>query len=277
VCRAVRTPSRGNQDIDSIGILENPLAGDPRFIALKDAGNRAIEAEDMMAYELGIRAQPTDWIHFDLAAYYNVYDDLIIYDVLPVQPFINLPAVGGGTPSPETAIIARSFSNHGSASAWGFEFFARLQLLEDHTIVKKWWVDATYSYVDVDIDRDEGIHLGSISDFTGDPIAEDQEDAKGFTEAHHTLGMRSHMNFAWDLALDLAYFYVSSVERVGKQNVASYHCFDLRAAWRPTENIAAWLAVENLFDAGHDEWNSELFIAGTKIPRSVYARLSLDF
>ena len=277
VSRAVRTPSRGEQDIDNIGILENPLAGDPRLIALKDAGNRDIEAEDMMAYELGIRAQPVDWIHLDLAVYYNVYDDLIIYDVLPGEPFINAPAMGGGTPSPETAIINRTFSNHGSADAWGFELFARFQLLEDHAIVKKWWVDATYSYVDVDIDRDKGIHLGSIFDFSGDPIGEDQEDAPGLTEAHHTLGMRSHMNFAWDLELDLAYTYVSSVDQVGKQKVAAYHRFDLRAGWRPTEHIEASFTVENLFDAGHDEWNSELFIAGTKIPRSFYARIVLNF
>ncbi len=271
--RAVRTPSRAGHDFATINIIENPLLGDPRLIATLDAGTRNIEAEDLMAYEAGIRVQPMDWIHLDLAAFYNDYDDLTMYDVSSVP--INLSAAMSGT-VPIT-VINRISTNNGSGVAWGFEFFARVHLLEDHAIVKKWWVDATYSYIDVDLDRDAGNHIGNLLDGEGNPIGEDEEQDLGRTESHHTIGMRSHMNFDHNLELDLAYWYVGAVEEVGDQKVDAYHRFDFRVGWRPTEHVEASFSVENLFDAGHDEWNSELFIAGTKVPRTFYAKIVLGF
>ncbi|MCH7866910.1 MAG: TonB-dependent receptor [Myxococcales bacterium] len=273
VSRAVHTPSRARDDASTINIVENPLLGDSRFIATQNSGTRNLEAENLMAYEAGVRLQPTDWIHLDLAAYYNDYNDLNISDVASVP--VNLSAAMTGT-VPIT-VINRIYTNHGSGVAWGFEFFARVQVLEDHAIVKKWWIDATYSYIDVDADRDAGNHIGNLLDGEGNPIGRDEEQDRGRTESHHTIGLRSHMNFPYDVEFDTAYWYVSKVAMVGKQKVAGYHRFDLRTAWRPSENVEVSFTVENLFDAGHDEWNSELFISGTKIPRAFYTKIVLNF
>jgi hypothetical protein len=32
-----------------------------------------------------------------------------------------------------------------------------------------------------------------------------------------------------------------------------------------------------VFDGGHKEWNEELFIPATKIPRTIFAKIVLDF
>lgn len=279
VSRAVRTPSRSGDDFATVDVTENPLAGDSRLIALKNKGTRNLEAEDLTAYEIGIRAQPHDWIHLDLSAYYNDYDDLIIYNIdagdFPT-PAINLTSGASGLGVP-VSVINRTYTNNGSGVAWGFEFYTRIQVLQDHEFVKKWWIDASYSYIDVDVNRDRGTSLNQLVDGDGDTIGADDAQDIGRTEAHHTIGIRSHMNLERNLELDFAYYYVSTVEEVGSPKVKSYNRFDARVGWRPSEQVETSITVENLFDAGHDEWNAQLFIAGTRVPRTVYGKLTLDF
>jgi iron complex outermembrane receptor protein len=61
VSRAVRTPSRLDRDLYTPALIN----GGPDFTS-----------EDLIAYELGYRAQPTDRFWFSASAYYNVYDKL---------------------------------------------------------------------------------------------------------------------------------------------------------------------------------------------------------
>ena len=161
-------------------------------------------------------------------------------------------------------------------SAWGIEFFGRAQVLEDHEIVKRWWIDLTYSYIDVDVDRDGGTHLDNFMDGALG-LGPDDSEADGTTESHHTIGIRSHMNFVCDIELDLAYYYASKVKRVNETSVDALHRVDLRTAWHPTEHVEVSFAVENLFEDKHQEWNTELFISGTQVPRTFYGKVTLDF
>jgi iron complex outermembrane receptor protein len=41
------------------------------------SGNSNLKSEVLIAYEIGYRVQPTDWLSFDLATYYNNYTNLI--------------------------------------------------------------------------------------------------------------------------------------------------------------------------------------------------------
>lgn len=259
--RAVRTPSRANDDIDTLGASSTG-------VPYRTAASRDVESEDLMAYEAGLRMQPTDWLHFDLAAFYNDYDDLIVTNVDLVR---RLDPDGPG-PIPELVLVERSNSNDADGVAWGIEFFTRVQIPYKDEIVKKWWIDGTYSYIDVDLDRDGGIGLSGA-------LGKDDAADVGRTEAHHTIGLRSHVNFVCDLELDLAYFYVSKINKVGPidGDVDAYHRFDLRTAWRPTEHVEASFAVQNVFEGAHKEWNTELFIPATKVPRTFYGKITLDF
>jgi iron complex outermembrane receptor protein len=273
VSRAVRTPSRANDDVTTLAESTNGLP-------YRSAGSRGTESEDLMAYEAGIRVQPLDWLHFDLAAFYNDYDDLLVTTVTSTR-LVDLSGIGAG---PFVPVAERKNSNDADGWAWGFEFFTRVEVPYENEIVKKWWIDGTYSYIDVDVDRDGGVGLNDAPlppPLPAGNYGEDDATAVGKTESHHTVGMRSHTNFIYNLEFDLAYSYVSKINDVGSVSeggkVNSYHRVDLRTAWRPTEHVETSLSVQNVFDGGHKEWNEELFIPATKIPRTIFAKIVLDF
>ena len=71
VSRAVRTPSRIDRD------LANRTR--PPFTA----GNPDFESEKLIAYELGLRTQPSRPLSLSLATYYNDYDDLRSFEPPP--------------------------------------------------------------------------------------------------------------------------------------------------------------------------------------------------
>jgi iron complex outermembrane receptor protein len=64
VSRAVRTPTRLEEDLQ---IVSGPVSV---------FGNRDFESESVIAYELGYRVQPADWLALDVATFYNNYDKL---------------------------------------------------------------------------------------------------------------------------------------------------------------------------------------------------------
>src|SRR3546814_4339022 len=61
VSRAVRTPSRFDRDLQATGVL---VPGDD------------FRSETVIAYEAGIRTQPTDVTSLSVSVFYNDYDDL---------------------------------------------------------------------------------------------------------------------------------------------------------------------------------------------------------
>ena len=68
ISRAVRTPTRIDQDV----VVPNPSTGLPAFFA----GTSDFSSEVLVAYELGYRIKPVEGLSFDLALYYNDYDNL---------------------------------------------------------------------------------------------------------------------------------------------------------------------------------------------------------
>ena len=107
VSRSVRTPSVMNRDL----LLLSPLGGGA-FLRL--AGNPAIDQEQAMTYELGMRRQATDRFYWDLAAYFSRYDDLT-------------RAVGTGISLP---FFDATFLNSGAADTYGFEWWGTYELAD---------------------------------------------------------------------------------------------------------------------------------------------------
>lgn len=73
VSRAVRTPARGEQDVN----LSVPTSGGPLTIV----GNSNFVSEKLVAYELGYRFKPTTRVSVDLTAFYNSYESLRTVDM----------------------------------------------------------------------------------------------------------------------------------------------------------------------------------------------------
>jgi iron complex outermembrane receptor protein len=74
ISRAVRTPTRIDQNL----VSPNPAFAPPFLIANPD-----FESETLVAYELGYRIKPTDTLSFDLAGYFNDYNNLRSAEPLP--------------------------------------------------------------------------------------------------------------------------------------------------------------------------------------------------
>ena len=72
VSRAVRDPAMLNTDTVAPGEL---------------TGNLNLKPEKLIAYEMGYRVEPTDWLSFDISAFYNHYEDLIQPFFVPGSPF----------------------------------------------------------------------------------------------------------------------------------------------------------------------------------------------
>ena len=77
VARAVRTPSRAEQDAHIVSRVipaGNPNNPGPFPAAITMRENTDFDSEELFAYELGYRICPTDRLSVDIAAFYNFYD-----------------------------------------------------------------------------------------------------------------------------------------------------------------------------------------------------------
>jgi len=89
ISRAVRTPTRLDEDVVFLGANGQPFL----------SGSSDVVSEELLAYELGYRMQPTADLLVDLATFYDVYDHLRSFE----------PVAGGGF----------VFANRLDADAWG--------------------------------------------------------------------------------------------------------------------------------------------------------------
>jgi iron complex outermembrane receptor protein len=171
VSRAVRTPSRANDDIR----LSTAATDPPSIVVL---GDNDVESEDLLAFEVGYRVEPLDGLTFDLAAYYNRYRDLLTAE----------PTAEAGIPGE----VWNRISNEMDAETYGFEIAAQWRPTD-------WWhLRAGYTFLKVDFELDES---------SGDTLsrAEDKDSPRDQVQ------LFSYMDLPWDLQFDAAFYYVDNV------------------------------------------------------------------
>ncbi|HRX82374.1 MAG TPA: TonB-dependent receptor, partial [Pirellulaceae bacterium] len=73
VSRAIRRPSRINNDLRlrTLSPLTSPAGIHPLVL-----GNDNVVSEDLLAFEIGYRAQPTEYFSWDVTAFHNDYNDM---------------------------------------------------------------------------------------------------------------------------------------------------------------------------------------------------------
>ena len=114
VSRAIRRPTRTADDLGIVLLSGTTLLG-----------NRDIESEDLLAYELGYRSQPSESFSWDVAAYFNQYNDLIATG--PVAPGV------------------LTFNNNTDAQSYGIE------LTGNYAINDCWRLSGNYSFQRVEL------------------------------------------------------------------------------------------------------------------------------
>ena len=237
VSRAVRAPSRAENDV---ALLVPSSPPPPHFLQLN--GDSGFDAENLLAFELGYRAQPLTQVSFDVAAYYNVYDDLRSLE--PRAALISFPAPGLVT----VPLVAE---NRLDARGYGVEVSGAWSVIEF------WRLDAGYTLMMLDVEQDN----------SADPSAQGQEDD---TPAHQ-FHVRSLVDLPWHFEFDTALYWV---DHVSNQDVRDYARLDARLGWRPWPQLELSVAGQNLAQDDHDEFGPSFTALPTSVPRSFYGKVT---
>lgn len=120
VSRAVRTPTRFGDDL--IGIRFTQDLGFGNFFTMQ--GNTELVSEEVIAYEMGYRSQPKKELSFEIAAFFQKYEDLI-----GVRRSLN-PLVG-------------QIANLSDSEHYGFELNTEVKMSDC------WRLRATYSFLQI--------------------------------------------------------------------------------------------------------------------------------
>jgi iron complex outermembrane receptor protein len=238
ISRAVRTPSRAEQDI--LITQNTPTPG--VFSTIR--GNREFESEKLIAYELGHRIQINQSVSLDTALFFNDYDDLRTVEAQPIvfnPPFVTAPFVAGNKLRGET---------------YGVEFSPTWQVTD------AWRLQAAYSYLEMQL------HLRPGST---DTISEADERRS----PRHQISIRSLAELPGNVEFDAALRYVDALPAI---QVKSYVELDLRVGWRPVKSLEFSISGLNLLHDHHQEFApSTIRTQTTEVERSVYGKVTWRF
>lgn len=240
VSRAVRTPSRAESDLTLKPFAVHPNPAGPLFpplvISVQGPGN--LKAEELMAYEAGVRIKASDRITVDLAGFYNNYQRLIAAET-------SAPQVVPGPPA--YLQIANTLRSKDHGETWGGELAADWQAAES------WRMALAYSYM-------------AVTEMTGDK------------PPSHQVSLRSQLDLAKNIELDLWGRYAGASRNYLKEPLAAYLNLDARLGWRPIKSLELSLAGRNLLHQRQQEYRSEFIQtkpSGTA--RELYGKASWSF
>ncbi len=248
VSRAVRTPSRAEATFSS-NLYAAPgtaeTGGLPLLFTL--FGNDSLEAEDLLALELGFRSHLVARFAFDVSLFYH--------------DFKNIISMGAGTPYTEPAggvpsylVIPSILGNGAGSIAKGVETAITWDPAQ-------WWMlNAGYTYLNVHNKEEAAI--------------DDELELIAYSQhPEHQVDISSRFDLPGDLELDL---FASLVDKLEGSNIPSYAKLDVRIGWQPVEHLEVSAAVLDLLDESHPEfapWTSEAI----EVERRYYGKLTWTY
>ena len=231
--RAVTTPS-----VQEEGSVFNrsafPTALGPAQVSIY--GNPNFQEESLLAYELGYRIAPAPQWSFDLATYYNVYDDL--------EGFVTGKPFFAATPAPHLE-IPENTENNMSGDSYGAELSVQWKPVD------YWRLTANYTWLHMKLE----------------PV-----DATAGDSPQNQFQLHSYLDLTRNLGFSSSLYYVDSLP---DQSVSSYFRFDLGLNWRVNKSCEIGVFGQNLFDSGQVEFGNDRTPVLTVIPRSVMAKITL--
>lgn len=251
VSRAVRIPNIGEQNLSSNAqppIFGSPLLPPgaspgaplfPVFVPPKDL----LAAEDLIAYEAGYRAQPTEKLSYDLAVFCNVYDNLIG------------PRASAVIPGPVAGTFVLPFARFNGLSAEGYG----AELAVNYRLHERWRLYGAYTLLHLFLHEEPGLR-STAETFEG-------------VSPHNQVYLQSSWDLGCKFEFDLIGRYVETLPGFDP-HVPSYITLDARLAWRPRRNLELAVVGQNLLDSHHLESGTSQVIRGTlvEIPRGVYGQ-----
>jgi iron complex outermembrane recepter protein len=242
VSRAVRTPSRSEQNASGLVSVKPPQ---PPFIppvAVKIQGNPGYRSEEVISYEAGYRTTFFKSVSLDVTGFYNDYRDL--------------RHTQRGTPvfTGATLDIPVNFTNGLQGKTYGVEVATVWQMLD-------WWRwDVNYSWLHTQLS-------GSVTPETN-------------VSPQQRVSLRGAVSPWNNIDLDFWLRYVDTNFAIGTFTdtyIKPYVTLDLRLAWRPAKNIELSLVGQNLLAQKHLEYVQETQTQPTAIDRGMYGKISWGF
>lgn len=238
VTRAVRTPSRRDQDISFEFALPAALAPPGTFARYQ--GSRDFGSEAVVSVEAGYRHQIGERFSIDLALFRSGYSRLQSFR--PGGPVFQI------RPSPKITIPLLAV-NDGRARTLGGELAVQWR------VTRRFRLSGSHSYLSLSTPESRSL-------FGGAAISRDPR--------HQIQGRAS-----WDLSRRVSFdAFVFNAARLTGAAVPGWTRADARLAWRfrPEWEISA--GGRNLLDSRHLEFQPEDFVIASEVRRSAYVRLT---
>jgi len=232
ISRPVRTPSRADESL-VFNMAANPYA--PVF--LRGMGDSGFKSVDMIAYEIGYREQATEQFSWDMALFYDVYDNVTSLD-FGLPPFMEF------VPPPPHLVVPATFGNENTAETYGVE------LASTWKVTEHWRLSGQYTYLHLQI-----------------------HDTGGGADPQNQVYLRS----AWDIGPKLEFDLMARyVDNLAGLNVPSYITMDARLGWRPRKHLELAAVGQNLLQDHHQEFGNDSSSRTqiTQVPRGVYGTLT---
>lgn len=245
VSRAVRTPSRFEHDLglDIFGF--DPGIGVPGVARL--VPNKQMDSEELLAYEIGIKAHPRNELSFDAAIFLNHYDNVNTFDYR--ETFID----SSSGPKLVQPIVV---GNNSEARAYGGEVS-----FDWHASSRLRFV-GTYSY------------LANNVVATANAADTDIELRQDYCPAHQ-LSLRTQIKLGEDWELDPTLRYVDTISGLV---IDSYVELDLRLGFRPSSEWEFALIGQNLLHESRQEFsNSPIGVYAGEVERAILGKVTWRF
>jgi iron complex outermembrane receptor protein len=234
VTRAVRTPSRIDEDLQLTGLAQ---ATPPVFACICD--NRQVVSETLLGYEAGYRKLVTSSFYVDVAAFHNKYNDLVSYGDESISTVAS-------PPPPYTLISLRAVNGIMGSTNGG-------EISPDWKVTH--WMDfkATYSYVSLNLE-DKATHtkISQVSTYEG-------------SSPHNEATAQILFHVRKGLEFDSTYRYVGALPALA---VNAYQTAEARLGWRFAREFELSVTGQNLFQPRHAEFDPTL------VERSGYAQIT---
>lgn len=247
--RAVRTPSRVDEGVRLISdniIFSDPDTGLPVIAAIH--GSPDFDSESLYSFELGYRSNVSEWLSFDIAAYYNFYFDTENFVIgeptleSDPTPFISIPFI---------------FENKFDANAYGLEVALNI---EPYSF---WHLKMNYTYINFDIET---------ADEAGAPPPRFFDS----TVPKNQFVVQSYLELPYNLQFDTSFFWTEDIDDFESRSDDLIR-LDLRIGYKPSENLEFNFVGQNLIQSEHFEFTDSILGRATNIERSFYGSITWRF
>jgi iron complex outermembrane receptor protein len=234
VSRAVRSPSRIDEDLQASGLVSSSPAV---FECLCDNGK--FVSEILLGYEAGYRKLVNYHFYVDVAAFHNHYNDL-------TSPG-NTSTSTVGTPPMQYTLLSLPLANGIMGSTNGGE------IAPDWKATHWMELKASYSYVSINLeDRATHRKTSYVSSYEGG-------------SPHHEATARATLSLPKGFEFDPTYRYVGASPAL---TVNAYQTADARLGWHFAKQFELSVTGQNLFQPRHAESGPIL------VQRSAYAQIT---